>query len=146
MANPVGRPPKYETPELMQSAIDQYFEEKKPKMMEDKDGNPIKNGNGIPIMSMNPPTISGLALYLGFVNRQSMYDYEKIPEFSDTIKTARARCEEFVESGGLTGDIAPAMSIFALKNYGWSDKQEIEHSGGTTDTVINLIPVAPKNE
>jgi hypothetical protein len=149
MANPVGRPPKYPTPELMQEAIDEYFFDKQPSVMKDIDGNVIINGNGKPIIEMNPPTISGLALHLGFVNRQSMYDYENIPEFSDTVKTARLRCENFVETGGMSGNVAPAMAIFALKNYGWRDKTETElygKDGGSIDTTINIIGIKPKDQ
>lgn len=125
----VGRPPKYYSPQAMQSAIDEYFSAHQPKVRTDIDGCNLYTEKGKPIITLNPPTISGLALFLGFVNRQSMYDYEKVPEFSDTIKRARSRCEEFVESGGMAGEIPAPMAIFALKNHGWSDKQELEHSG-----------------
>jgi hypothetical protein len=141
----VGRPPKYNSPEEMQTAIDEYFEDHQPRIRKDSVGNPIINKNGLPSIDLNPPTISGLALFLGFSNRTSLYEYEKESEYSDTIKRARSRCEEFVESNGMSGIVPPAMAIFALKNYGWSDKQEIEHSGGTTDTVINIVGVKAKD-
>lgn len=141
----VGRPPKYSSPEEMQAAIDEYFADRQPRIRTNPDGSPMLSKNNQPIIELNPPTISGLALYLGFSNRTSLYEYEKEPEYSDTIKRARSRCEEFVESNGMSGIVPPAMAIFALKNYGWSDKQEIEHSGGTTDTVINVIGVKAKD-
>jgi hypothetical protein len=125
----VGRPPKYNSSESMQDAIDEYFNAHKPRIRRDENGNPLFTAKGMPIIDMNPPTISGLALFLGFSNRTSLYEYEKEPEFSDTIKRARTRCEEFVESGGMSGDVPAPMAIFALKNYGWSDKQELEHTG-----------------
>lgn len=124
MAN-VGRPRKYNTAEELQEAIDVYFEEHKPEYEVDSDGNVITTKSGIPILKLNPPTISGLALHLGFCNRTSLYEYEREGEFSDTIKIARTRCENFVESYGMSGNIPPAIAIFALKNYGWKDTQEI---------------------
>jgi hypothetical protein len=139
-----GRPPKYSTSEEMQTMIDQYFEEHQPRIRTNPDGSPMLSKYNQPIIELNPPTISGLALYLGFANRTSLYEYEKESEFSDTIKRARSRCEEFVESNGMSGIVPPAMAIFALKNYGWSDKQEHELSGpngGPIDTVINVIGV-----
>jgi len=100
----MGRPPKYKTAEELQKKIDEYFE------------------------AHDKYTISGLAYNLGFDGRQSFYDYEKKDEFSYTIKRARLRIEMYYEElltkgGGISGSI-----IFALKNFGWTDKQEIEHS------------------
>lgn len=126
---PEGRPRKWNSAKAMQKAIDMYFEIKKPEIIKDDEGNAVFDRSGKPIYEMNPPTVSGLALHLGFVNRQSMYDYEKHSEFSDTIRTARTRCEQWVESAGLSGKVHPAMAQFALKNLGWRDKHELEHTG-----------------
>lgn len=71
-----------------------------------------------------PPTITGLALYLGFESRQSLYDYEKKGEFSYTIKNARLRVENGYEKA-LHGRNATG-AIFALKNFGWKDKTEVD--------------------
>ena len=129
MSKPVGRPLKYKTAEEMQKGIDEYFELCRPKYATDADGNVLKDNRGNPIIELNPPTITGLALHLGFCNRSAMYDYEARGEFCHAVKTARSRCEQWVETNGLAGNTPPAMAIFALKNYGWTDKQEIEHSG-----------------
>lgn len=98
-----GRPRKYNTAKDLQDAIDLYFDE-------------------------NPeyPTVSGLAVFLEFGSRQSLYDYEKEEEFSYTIKNAVSRIEEKHERN-LYGQGA-AGSIFWLKNRGWADKQEIDHT------------------
>lgn len=99
-----GRPRKYKTPALMQRAIDAYFK------------------------STKTPRICALTLALGFRTRQSLIDYEGYgTEFLDTIKTAKLRVEDNYEAG--LQDKNPAGSIFALKNFNWRDKQEIEHSG-----------------
>jgi hypothetical protein len=107
-----GRPPKYETAEELQNAIDLYWE----------------------LLDKDKPTITGLALALGFESRQSFYDYEKDGEFSYTIKKARLKVEAVYESNLHGG--AAAGSIFALKNFGWTDKQEIEHSGPISIKVV----------
>lgn len=114
----VGRPPKYATPEKLQEKINLYFDKDVPrKTYTDSNGNSFN----VPI-----PTISGLALYCGFADRHTFYEYEKKPEFSYTIKKARARMaqhyEELIQSNNPTG------AIFALKNFGWSDKLEIDHT------------------
>jgi hypothetical protein len=98
-----GQPAKYKTPEELQAAIDAYFD-----------------------MPNCPNTITGLAYYLGFADRQSLNDYQERPEYSFIIKRARARVEmayeEKLSSNTVTG------AIFALKNMGWKDKTEIDQT------------------
>lgn len=97
----------FKTPQEMQKKIDKYFNE---EVGED-----------------NAPTISGLAYYLGFSDRRSVYDYKEKDEFTHTIKRAVLRCEKYCENQLLTGN-GGSGAIFWAKNHGWSDKQEIEHS------------------
>lgn len=117
----MGRPALFESPEDLQSKIDAYF-----KSCEAI----IENGE----LKKLPDniTITGLAYYLGFESRQSFYDYEEKEEYSYIIKRARLKVENGYESH-LFGK-NPTGSIFALKNMGWKDKQEIDqqtnHSGG----------------
>jgi hypothetical protein len=134
--NNAGRPPKFNNSEEMQQIIDAYFDKCKPDYEKDNEGKILVTTKGIPIIKLNPPTITGLALALGFVSRQSMYDYEKNEEFTYTIKNARLRCENWVENNLLSGNIAPASGIFALKNYGWRDNFGITNSeGGELNTI-----------
>lgn len=131
-----GRPPKYDSPEEMQKAIDAYFADLPPYtvviMGEEK------------VVRM--PTITGLTLALGFSDRASFYDYEKKPEFSHTLKNARMRVEHDYEMQLRTSPSGQAGTIFALKNLGWSDKQERELSGPgggpiETSTTVVFDPV-----
>ena len=99
---PIGRPPHYTDPEVMQVEIDKYFNDPKCDY-----------------------TISGLAYDLGFADKRAMYDYEKKPEFNHSIKRARARIERHIESDTTT---APGLTIFKLKNFGWKDKTEVDNT------------------
>ncbi len=63
----------------------------------------------------------------GFETRQSFYDYEKRDGFSYIIKRARLFIEKEYEENLSIGNTTGA--IFALKNMGWFDKQELQHSG-----------------
>jgi len=116
-----GRPAKYKTAEDMQSKIDKYF----------VDGcntsTCLVNGNEI---TRRVPTITGLALYLGFVDRYSLYEYEKKREFTCTIKGARARIVQHYEELAQGNNVAGP--IFMLKNFGYSDKQEIDLNAKVT--------------
>ncbi len=71
-----------------------------------------------------PLTFTGMALALGFASRQSLYDYGGLPEFSYSVKRARALIEQQYETNLHGAHVAG--SIFALKNHGWSDRQHDE--------------------
>lgn len=73
-----------------------------------------------------PATITGLSLFLGFCDKSSFYDYKKRPMFSHSIKRATSLIERSYEMG-LSGK-TPTGAIFALKNFGWKDKQEVEQT------------------
>ncbi len=115
LGNEGGRPPKFESVEDLQDSIDSYF-------------------SGC-ICDRKPLTITGLAYHLGFESRQSFYDYEKNEVFSYSIKRARLRIEMAYEVN-LHGN-TNAGSIFALKNFGWSDKQEIDQKTTLKDARID---------
>jgi len=96
-----GRPRRYETPEQMQEVVDTYF------------------------ASVARPTITGLAIALGFTSRQALLNYEGYsPEFSDAIKRAKLRVEHEYELLLCDPTAKPAAVIFALKNFGWGKRQE----------------------
>ena len=119
----VGRPPKYTNPEDFQKRIEEYFESgyrtKPVKVGNKKDGYEVKD---IPMI-----TLTDLVLFLGFADKSSFYDYGKKPEYSHSVKRASTFIEREYEEMLQCGNFAGA--IFALKNFEWTDKQEIEHSG-----------------
>ena len=85
------------------------------------------------------PTITGLALYLGYVSRSSCYDQEKNEEYSDIIKRAKSYIEMNYEKALMGNSVTGA--IFALKNMGWRDRQEIEQTGNVgLNLIVNPIP------
>lgn len=127
---PAGRPPMFETPEELSKEIDNYFNGgvKTRKVIVGKPPN-------TQVIEIEVPTITGLCIFLGFESRQSFYAYELKPEFSYTIKSARLfienTYEEMLHAGNTTG------AIFALKNFGWIDKQEIDQKTTLSDERID---------
>jgi hypothetical protein len=114
-----GRYPKYQTLEELASKIDEYFN------WCDKQCQVIKDDKGTKTIK-KPYTISGLCLYLD-ITRETLCEYQKLEVFSDTIKKAKHKVENYVEENSLNGNLNPTVSIFNLKNnFGWKDKQEIE--------------------
>lgn len=111
-----GRPPFFKNSEELQKKIDEYIENCPEKFT-------ILEDDGTELV-VPRYTISGLAYFLGFTSRQSFYDYEKVDEFSYTIKRARFFIEKEYEKQ--LQNKSCAGIIFALKNLGWQDKQEID--------------------
>lgn len=102
-----GRPRKYENPVDLQKQVNKYFAHCK------------KNEEKL--------TITGLALFLGFCRRTTIYDLAKQgDEFSDIIQRAMMTIEQMYEER-LSGQ-AVAGSIFALSNMGWKNRQAVEMS------------------
>lgn len=105
--NPTGRPPFYTTPEELETMCESYFLE----CQENKER----------------PTVTGLALFLGYCSKQSIYDNIDKPIFSYPLKKSLLRIENALERKLENNSVAGV--IFALKNMGWKDKTEVEQSG-----------------
>jgi len=111
-----GQPRKFKNAKELQKCLDKYRE-----YLEE---------------SGKPPTIAGLAYYTG-INRQTIYNYEKDEQYFGTIKKFRDWVimtyeETAVEKGN-------AGVIFLLKNYGYTDRQELQHDGQMGVTIIDDI-------
>jgi len=113
-----GRPPIWTDPEAFAEAVDKYFENKE-----------------------EIHTWTGLALHLGFDSRQSLQDYKERDGFLTPIKKALARIEGIYEQRMVKAN-NPSGSIFALKNFGWTDRQEIKHEG----TAIGFLSIDPLSD
>lgn len=109
-----GRPRKIATPEEFDDLVEGYLAKC------EADGEPV--------------TLTGALLHLGLYSRTSLLDYEGYEGFSEPVKRLRALVAQEYEKR-LHGN-SPTGAIFALKNMGWSDKQELEHSGPDGGPVI----------
>ena len=128
---PVGRPLKYKTAQALESAIQAYFDDCDNHMEEIH----MEEGGVVAMNKPEPYTISGLALWLGFVAVQSIHDYEARGKFSDVIKRARLKIEAQDEKTLKKGKGGAGL-IFVTKNrHGWTDKQQIEQ---TSDISISF--------
>lgn len=116
----MARPPKYKTVDALQAAIDAYFEDCQGKPLVDDKGNAVTDKYGEPvIVGAHPPTVTGLALALGFTNRQSLLNYQGKKQFLDTITRAKSRCEEYAESRLYDRDGARGAQFSLEHNFRW---------------------------
>lgn len=79
------------------------------------------------IADEKPITMTGLIRYVGLGSKQALAKYEKYEGFEEVVAAGKLMVEQAYEER-LHGPNATG-AIFALKNMGWSDKQEIEHHG-----------------
>ena len=107
MAHPGGRPLVFESVEVLENKINDYFK------VCDEIGEPY--------------TITGLADHLE-VTRQTLLNYtNKDTEFFVTIKKAKTKIERQYEMRALRGEYNSAVAIFLMKNnFGYVDKTEQE--------------------
>jgi hypothetical protein len=68
-----------------------------------------------------PPTLSGLAFYLGFDSLQAFESYETNGRFASVLKRARLQIETEYEKQ--LHNQPSTGAIFALKSLGWMDRQ-----------------------
>jgi len=107
----VGRPAKYTNAEDLEDAILDYFD--------------ACDENEPP----EPYTVPGLAYFLGFESRQSIFDLKQKKEFSYTIKRALMRIEQ-QRNVQLLKDGNAAGKIFDLtNNFGWKNEQRHQVDG-----------------
>ena len=121
--NAVGRPRLVSTPDEFDERVDTYIQWCRTKE--------------------EPVLLTGLILALGLSSKQSFYRYEDYPEFSDSVKRAKLLVEMEYEKRLNTFNSATGP-IFALKNFGWSDKQELDVTTGgdkmtQAPTIIQLV-------
>lgn len=111
-----GRPRIYQSVEELDEAIESYF-----------------NPDG---KKLDKPTVTGLALHLGFADKTTLYEYRDRPEYSYSIKRALTMIEQYHELGLTENNFGGR--IFALKNMGWKDKVE---TGFTDSQGKDVSPV-----
>ena len=106
------------TPTELQAKIDEYF----------KQGGTVRqvvvgNGSNKQMKDILIYTLTGLCLYCGFCDKEELFQLERNPSYKRVIKKARTLMEKIYEENlQTTGNSA---NIFALKNFGWHDKQEV---------------------
>lgn len=134
----VGAPRKYTSVRAMQEAIDAYFKECEGHPYLDDEGCAVLDKYGNPvIVGAHPPTVTGLALALGFNTRKALIDYQGRKEFMNTVTRAKARCEEYAEARLYDRDGANGAKFSLGCNFGWNS--EAEKKSGDPDAFAALV-------
>ena len=132
-----GRPPVFKHKEDMQVLIDEYFARCEGEMLLDEEGRPVVTDKGVIVYRLppKPPTVTGLALALGFSGRQALLNYQSKKEFMDTITRAKSRIEAYAEERLYDRDGVNGAKFTLINNFkGWAEKQEV-----AADSKIEIV-------
>ena len=124
----VGRPPKYEHKEEIEGLIEEYFKKCEGEILKDEEGEVIfdKFGNPV-IVGARPPTVTGLALALGFSTRLSLLNYQGKKEFMNTITRAKSMVEAYAEERLFDKDGSNGARFSLINNFrGWTEKPQTD--------------------
>jgi len=118
MTNPVGRPTKYN--DEIQAKAERYVFEWQ------------AIGDVI-------PSRVGLCCWLA-ICKQTSYEWEKHPQFLDTLRAVDTLQEYIALNKGIIGEFNATLTKLILANHGYSDKQQTD----LTNSDSNLRPTTIK--
>lgn len=119
----MARPLKFKTTKELERQIEAYFSEAK--------------------ASERPLTVSGLALALD-TTRQTLMDYESRDRFTDTIKKAKLRIENWTEEQLFTSSRTAGVIFTLTNNFGWANKHREKVESNAWVGLAELIKEADK--
>jgi hypothetical protein len=121
-----GQPAYYKNKEEMQDRVDLYF------FACEYNKNPNDNllanlpdaaKKIVKEVDNRRPTVTGLALALGFTSRQALLHYQATDNFFDTVTKAKARIEAYVEEQLFEGHANGAKFSLTNNFKDWEDKK-----------------------
>lgn len=138
MGEKTGPKPKYTSVDQITDLIDEYFKYCEGEPLTDEEGNILFNKRGDPIiLNQHPPTVTGLAFYLGFHSRQTLLNYQARKEFKDVITKAKMRVEMYTEEALFNRDTSNGARFSLQNNFkGWREEHTSEEDGNQKEIVI----------
>ena len=136
-----GRKPRYSSAEEMNKKIEAYFTACQGTLLRDSNGDLIMDKFGRPIVvDAAPPTVTGLALALGFSCRGDLLMYQGKKEFMEIITRAKSRVEAYTESRLFDRDGANGARFSLSCNFKWGEEKKPDESSGPVVKIICDIP------
>ena len=125
MANPVGRPTKYNP--ALQAEADRY-------VFEWADFGDVV------------PSRVGLCCFIG-IDKATSYDWQqKHPEFSATLRKIDTLQERTAVNGGMSGVFNSTITKLVLANHGYHDKQQLDNTSSDGSMSPNRIIIAAADD
>ncbi len=132
--NKAGRPPFFKTPEEMWQKIEDYFDTCTKRIR--------KYSTAGKITKINDPApmhIAGLCAYLGITN-ETLNQYQKQPEFSESIAYAKQRCEAYAVDACFEGKKGNKADFILQNNFGWKNRIQQEVNNDLRVKTVYITP------
>ena len=131
--------PKFNTKEDAQKMVDLYFKECEGEALTDENGKAVYTSKGdvVYIRQPKPPTVTGLALALGFAARKELLTYRGPRDIMEVIERAKSRVEEYMERQLFEQDSFKWARLGLEKDFGMSFDEE--EQGGKV-IIVDDIP------
>lgn len=144
--NKGGRPRKWSSVKKLEEAIDAYFTSCEGTPVRDGEGELLVYKGSVIYEGRKPPTVSGLAYWLGFQSTQSLFDYQKDEKFSAIITRAKLRIESYLEERLMDRDGQRGAEFNLRCNFKWNDKQDTDNGDDEETGVIMMVPTIEEME
>ena len=132
--------PKFNTKEDAQKMVDLYFKECEGEALTDENGKAVYTSKGdvVYIRQPKPPTVTGLALALGFAARKELLTYRGPRDIMEVIERAKSRVEEYMERQLFEQDSFKWARFGLEKDFGMRFDEEEEQGGKVI--IVDDIP------
>ena len=132
--------PKFNTKEDAQKMVDLYFKECEGETLTDENGKAVYTSKGdvVYIRQPKPPTVTGLALALGFAARKELLTYRGPRDIMEVIERAKSRVEEYMERQLFEQDSFKWARLGLEKDFGVRFDEEEEQGGKVI--IVDDIP------
>lgn len=141
-----GRPTKYkgeETIEAVYDYLDECEDEYKQYAIKDHEGRLIfedKEAGKVMTrthLNVGIPSIEGFADFIDVSIRTVRYWKGEHEDFLHALEDIKKKQKQMLEKGGLSGLYNSNIAKLMLHNHGYSEKKDVEHSGGLSLTELH---------
>ncbi len=136
----IGKPSD-KAPGELQALADAYFQGCLGKPLYNEEGEAVLDKQGLPVMvGVHPPTVSGLALALGFTARKELLCYRGKKKYRETVERARLRVEEYWESQLFDKDKRQGAEFELRSNFCWGQEEDDKKGSEEPSGGVILMP------
>ena len=127
--------PKFQSARKLEARIDAYFSAcDGAPMLDDETGDVKLDKKGKPMAAgRRPPTLSGLALAMGFASKADMLRYQGRPEIMTAITRGCSRVEQFAEEQLFDKEGSAGAKFVLEKEFG------MPPDAGETEDAVDLM-------
>ena len=137
-----GDLPRFKSEREIRSKVEAYFKERSGEMMTGEDGMPVLDKQGRPVMlGARPPTVTGLALALGFTHREGLLRYPDDAPYAKEVRRARMRAEDHLEGQLMDKDKFQGAKFNLACSFGWPTGERTEETEEAGHGVVLMPPV-----